>query len=162
MPSLYLLRHGKSDRIAAVPDHDRELRARGRRAARLVGTLLGAAGEAPELVLVSSAVRALRTAQLAVEAGGWTAELSVRPELYQASVADVLALLAGADPALERLLVVGHEPTTSSTIERLTGARVVVPTGAIARIDVTSFGRADDGNASLCWLLPPRLLAAFV
>jgi phosphohistidine phosphatase len=159
MPSLYLLRHGKSDQRVMGPDRERPLRSRGRKAAGLVGRLLTARGEVPDLVLTSPAVRALATAELAAEAGGWKATLREEPAIYEGGVDDLLALVAGLHAAVERVLVVGHEPTTSATIERLTGARVVVPTAALAHVDVTSYAGVGDGSAELLWLVTPRMLA---
>ena len=159
MASLYLLRHGKSDWGRPLSDHDRPLRPRGVRAAQQVGELLTARDEVPELILSSSAVRARRTAELAIEAGGWDVRMHSDRGLYLCSVEDLLSVVAGAAPGYERVLVAGHEPTTSGVIEVLCGARCVVPTGALARIDLASWTELENGG-ELRWLLPPRVLAA--
>jgi phosphohistidine phosphatase len=62
MKRLYLLRHAKSSwKDASLPDHDRPLAGRGRRAAKAIARHLRDQGIEPELVLCSSARRARET-----------------------------------------------------------------------------------------------------
>ena len=62
MDRLILLRHGKAEADAPTgQDFDRALTGRGRRDAALVARELAEAGSAPDLVLVSPAVRAKET-----------------------------------------------------------------------------------------------------
>jgi len=161
MPTLYLLRHGKSDWSAGVgSDHDRPLKARGQRAARLAGRVLTAREEEPDLVLSSTAERARRTAELAREAGEWSAPLETDETLYAASVLDIVARLREVPAGVERVLVVGHEPSMSGVVAHLAGARVAYPTAALARIDLdaSEWSGVDAGRGELAWLLPPRLV----
>ena len=61
MDRLILLRHGKAEPDAASgQDFDRALTERGRRDTLIVAKALAEAGFAPDLVLVSTAVRAAR------------------------------------------------------------------------------------------------------
>jgi phosphohistidine phosphatase len=111
---VWVLRHAK-----AAPqgrdDHSRPLTARGRRQATEVGTYLAGAPvpdvDSPELVLSSSARRAVQTAELVVAELGGDVELVVEPRLYQADPDDVVDVLRelGSDPP--SVLVVGHNPT---------------------------------------------------
>ena len=69
---LILFRHAKSDwDSGAASDHARPLARRGVEAARVMGKFLMSAGEVPDQVLCSTAVRAMATVQLAAKAGGW-------------------------------------------------------------------------------------------
>ncbi len=160
--SLYLLRHAKSDQDAAFErDHDRPLAERGVAAARRVGELLASAGEQPDLVLASSAVRALTTAQIAAEAGGWDGAVRVLPELYEATPESVVATIRSQGGVARRLCVVGHEPTTSALLGALVGgAAVRVPTAGLARIDFASglWEEIAAGRGVLRWLVTPKLL----
>src|SRR4030095_11832023 len=62
MRTLQLLRHAKSDwDRPAGDDHERVLAARGQRPATLVGVHLAQQATAPELVLCSTALRAVET-----------------------------------------------------------------------------------------------------
>lgn len=160
--TLFVLRHGKSDWDAACGgDHERPLKKRGVRAARLVGRALTGLEQAPDLVLSSSAVRARTTAELAHDAGGWTCPLEVTRELYQATPEAILERLRALEPSPERVLVVGHEPTLSELVALLIdGARPAFPTAALARIDfeLSAWDAVGPGTGTLAWLLPPRLL----
>jgi phosphohistidine phosphatase len=161
--TLLLLRHAKSDWDAdSGDDHDRPLARRGLRAARRVGAALTALGRAPDAVLTSSALRARRTAELAAEAGGWRAPVEVDGALYLSPPAAVLERVRQRQDAAASLLVVGHEPTWSGLVEELTGARVRLPTAAVARIDldIGSWGEIRPGGGTLIWLLTPKVLQA--
>jgi phosphohistidine phosphatase len=159
--SVLVLRHGKSDRSTGAADHERPLRPRGRRAAKRLGRLLAEAGVVPDLVLTSTAARALATAELARRAGGFGCPLEQRRELYEASGDELFAQLAGLDAAVERVLLVAHQPGCSELVARLTGGPPPeLATAALARVDL-DLGRWDElapGRGRLVWLIPPRAL----
>jgi phosphohistidine phosphatase len=162
---LLVLRHGKSDwKADHQSDHDRTLTKRGRKSAQLMGRYLSMLGQAPDLILTSSAVRARTTAELAVEAGRWTCPLEVSPDLYGASPADVLRCIATQDDRVTRLLVVGHEPTLSEFTSNLVGGgHIHFPTAALACVglDVDEWRAVRFGMGILHWLVVPRAVAAF-
>lgn len=160
--SLFLLRHGKSDWNAPYGgDHERPLKRRGQKASKRMGRLLTESGNAPDRILSSSAVRARSTAEAAHAAGSWRAAVEIVPELYGASAAGILELVRGLGPEVERVLVVGHEPTCSETVALFTDSRPpVYPTAALARIDLVlaSWSDVAPGAGTLAWLIPPRAL----
>lgn len=111
MLELLLLRHAKSRwDEPGVGDHDRDLAPRGRKAAARMGRLLREHRLAPDLVLCSTARRAVRTWELAV------AELEAQPPLrleralYLASPERVIAIAREGGDEARRLLLVGHDP----------------------------------------------------
>jgi phosphohistidine phosphatase len=162
MKTLILLRHGKSDWSSdSGKDHDRPLAPRGRHAARTVGRFLAAAGQTPDGVVTSTAVRARTTAELAVDAGGWGCEVEATRELYDTTPAAVLAVLRRQPDRFESLLLAGHQPTWSGLAGALVGGGDVrMVTGAMVRIDlaVESWAEVDFNRGTLVWLLPPKLL----
>lgn len=160
MPDLMLLRHAKSDWKARYgTDQDRPLNKRGIRSARAVGEFVARYGLTPELVLASPAVRTRTTAELAAEAGGWNSPIEVVPRLYGADHGDVLELVRVVT-GVERLMVVGHEPTMSGVLEYLTGHRIRVTTATLAymRPGLGSWSDLARGTARLDLLIRPRLL----
>ena len=160
MPDLILLRHAKSDWTARYgADQSRPLNKRGVRSARAVGEFISRYRLAPELVLASPAVRTQTTAELAAEAGGWDSRIEVAPELYGAGPADVLQLVQKVT-RVERLMVVGHEPTMSGVLEYLTGHQIRVTTATLAymRSRYVSWSDLGRGSARLELLIRPRLL----
>ena len=159
MPTVLLMRHGKSDWSAGRSDHERPLNDRGTRAAALMGRALQRFGEVPDLVVTSSATRARTTAELAMAGGGFSeVPLEVSTRLYLPSVEDVLDVLLAVPDDAERVLLVGHQPTWGHATEALSGARVGFVTAAVAAIDVRSF--RDPRGGVLRWFLPPRRAAA--
>lgn len=159
MPSLLLLRHGKSDWDRPVTsDEDRPVNGRGRRAAKVVGTFLARIGEVPDMVVTSPARRARETLDLAVEAGHWPCPVRVAGELYGRGPEAVLTLVRAEPASTGKLLLVGHEPTWSTAVEILTGATVRFPTGSLARIELERWGDAVTGGGTLSWLLPTRVM----
>ncbi|HYE96943.1 MAG TPA: histidine phosphatase family protein [Rubricoccaceae bacterium] len=161
MPSVLLLRHGKSDWTAEYgADAERPLNKRGEKAARRVGRYLADAGLLPDRALTSTAVRAKETLRRAMKAAEWGGPVHETESLYEASPDTVTALLRALPDDTALALVVGHEPTLSDTVHRLTGANVDFPTAALARIDFEGETWRDvrAGAGTLALLLPPRLL----
>jgi phosphohistidine phosphatase len=109
MQRLILLRHGKTEAVSASgADIDRALTARGHDDAALMGRVLASAGVAPNLVLVSSALRASETwAGLAPSFP--LAEVRIEPAIYLASVERLAGLIDDQQKATS-LMVVGHNP----------------------------------------------------
>ncbi len=161
MKKLMLLRHGKSDWDAGYDtDHDRPLAKRGRKAAIQIGKFVKAIDEVPNLVISSTAERAYRTALTAKEAGDWDCEIQSTRRLYEASPIDLLDVLREIDDSIECVMLVGHEPTWSSTINMLTGANVRFPTAALARIDFArdSWASIAMKGGQLAWFVVPKSL----
>ncbi len=160
---IYVLRHGKSDWSSEyAADHDRPLKGRGVRAARLMGRFLAATGREPDVVVSSSAVRAITTARLAAEAGNWGCDVRVEPSLYGASRARVLQEIRSLDATIDSVLVAGHQPTCSDVVGSLIGsAEIRFPTAAMACIDVPTarWDAVEFGRGFLVWLVTPKLLA---
>lgn len=140
MDRLILFRHGKTDaRAASGEDFDRALTQRGRTDARLTAEALHSAGFQIDRALVSAAVRARQTWEVAAEVFPG-AVLETRPELYDA---DARALLAAARTPLARtVVVVAHNPGLQVLAVALAGRagarsydaklRQGLPTGAAA------------------------------
>ncbi|WP_189129780.1 SixA phosphatase family protein [Wenjunlia tyrosinilytica] len=117
---IVLLRHAKAD-WPSVPDHERPLAERGRRDAPAAGRWLAGTGIEPDLALCSTSVRTRETWKLVVH------ELEHRPRtvyeerLYEASLGDLLALLAEQDDDVTDLVVVGHNPGMHALADALAG-----------------------------------------
>jgi phosphohistidine phosphatase len=156
------MRHAKSDWGTSVSgDHERPLNARGERAARQMGRFLTASGAVPDLIISSTATRALRTVELASEAGSWGSAIVTDPDLYACDVETALGVLAEVDPEVGCLLVSGHEPTWSGLVGRMIGGgRVRMPTAAVACLQLPH-GRWADVSREKCvlrWLVTPKML----
>jgi phosphohistidine phosphatase len=162
MKTLLIMRHAKSDWGAAFEaDHDRPLARRGEKAARRIGRFLSETGIVPQLILSSTALRAHSTAILADDAGGWGCPIQTNHNLYAADIDRVLEVVAGVEPEIGCLMIIGHEPTWSSLVSWLMGGgRLGMPTAAVACLDLRhgDWAGLAQGSCELRWLLTPKAL----
>ena len=115
MRRLMLLRHAKTETDApSGRDQDRRLDERGHRDAAEIGAWIGAHPPFPDHVVVSPAVRAVQTWDIAWEAMKEHApkpQIELVPEIYGAETTQLLLnirMASATDP--KRLLLVGHNP----------------------------------------------------
>lgn len=137
MKTLLLLRHAKSSwKDETLCDHDRPLNKRGEKDAPCVGEWLLQQGLVPDLVLSSTALRAQRTASLLAETAGYKKEIVLKRELYHADSGDFFQALKELNDKIGLPLVVGHNPGMEEFLELLTGHYEVLPTAALAQIEL--------------------------
>ncbi len=135
MQTLLLMRHAKSDWDADYSsDHERPLNDRGVRSARVMGRLIAGLDLIPDHVISSTAVRARTTAALASEAGQWDTHIDLESGFYGGGPEAVLEISARA-PNVERLMLVGHQPTWGMLVNRLGGGVADMKTGSLAVIE---------------------------
>ena len=103
----------------------------------------------PALILSSPLPRAWQTAEIAAE------HLKLKPQKDAAlahgfNVEKLRKMIARRKKT--DLMIVGHEPSFSAVIRKLTGGDVKLAKGGIARVDL------EDGAESgrLIWLIPPK------
>ncbi len=139
---IYLLRHGDAER-GDGDDTARRLTEKGERQSEVAGLALAALGIEIEACLTSPKVRAADTARLACQALGVEPEIAA--ELSGAGF-DSTGLAAGRGETM----LVGHEPSFSDEIARLTGAKTKLRKGGLAIVD---------GNTLLALMRPADLAA---
>jgi phosphohistidine phosphatase len=131
MRRLMLLRHAKTEHDApSGQDQDRRLDDRGRLDAAVVGSWIGRHLPVPELVLVSTAVRAQQTwdivgqaMQDAARAASPLPQVKSLDELYGAEPTQLLQIIRMAEAADPRqVMVIGHNPGMHELALALTGS----------------------------------------
>jgi phosphohistidine phosphatase len=158
MPTLLLARHAQAEPFAPH-DHDRGLTDGGIAMARAAGAAISVT-VVPDRALVSTAVRARQTLDVAMRAGHWSCETVELDELYGAGPYDVLDALSRHGGSADTVLVVGHEPWCSGLVELLTGARVRMATATLAAMRVgPGWDALDPSWCALEWFAPPAVLA---
>ncbi len=156
---LYILRHGiAEDQKPGGKDADRALTAEGKKKLRDVLRVAQKAGVSPGLILSSPYVRAVETAEIAMDV------LDYKDSLLRI---DALIPSSGPEPVWEEirvhksaseLMLVGHEPLLSTLAGYLLAApslAVDLKKGGLVRIDIDSFGAQPRGV--LKWMLIPKL-----
>lgn len=162
MRTLILFRHGKSDWNApSMSDRGRPLAPRGIAAARRMGRFLAEAGVVPDLVVSSPALRAVRTVDLAVEAGCWDCTVRRDEGLYHGGVEGVMEVLRRLDDAHRSVLLSGHEPTWSQLTSTLSGGSAFkFPTGAMAcmQLYLDTWREIGPTTGEVRWFVIPKVL----
>jgi phosphohistidine phosphatase len=161
MKTLLLLRHAKSSwKDNSLADHDRPLNQRGKRDAPRMGKLMREEGLVPDLILTSSARRALSTAKLAAEASGFEGEMEVSRDLYAAGPENFIEALEALPDQYHTVLTVGHNPGMEELLEALTEESQAMPTAALAQIEmlIDHWTDIEDATGRLVNLWLPRNL----
>ncbi len=136
--ALYLCRHAKSSWTdATLSDFDRPLNERGLRNAPYMAKVFHDRGEPVDLIVTSTAERALATALHFAAAMGIPETAVLRKdELYHASVPTIMDLLHRLPADARRIMVFGHNPGLTEAVEYFSGEDIGnLPTCGIVRID---------------------------
>ncbi len=137
---LFIMRHAKSAWDTDAPDDfSRPLKKRGIDAAKRIGDGLKRLNWLPDKILVSPAKRAIETYQ--------HINLDVSPEedkrIYEASLHDLLAVLADIPNTTNKVMIIGHNPGLehlllhlAPTAERQKNGKLLT-TANVARIQIS-------------------------
>ncbi len=135
MKQLFVIRHAKSSwDNPRLPDFDRPLNNRGLRDAPAMARIVEKNHKPPEILITSTANRALQTAQFFSLA--WSLredECSEEPQLYHASVSTILSVVRRIDESVKTAAIVGHNPGLTDFVSELAGGEAPydLPTCAI-------------------------------
>jgi phosphohistidine phosphatase len=137
MKTLMLVRHAKSSwKERGLPDHERPLNRRGRRDAPMMGERLAHRGVEPDLIISSSATRAVATAEAMAEEFeyAWD-EIVVEGRLYEAYAGEILQVIEEQDDWVDHLVVIGHNPGMTALANRLSAYGIEnVPTCGVVEL----------------------------
>ena len=143
-------------------DFDRPLKGRGRKAAPLIGERLAKEKLKSPLVICSPAVRARETAELVLKSAKLSVDQHFDDRIYEASLRDLLQVVAEIPDARQTVIMVGHNPGFEELLEFLTGEYRRMPTAALAKVklDVESWAEVKAGEGSLELFVAPKELEA--
>lgn len=159
MLTLYLLRHAKSSwDTASQQDFERPLANRGRKACALIGEFIKEKGIDFDLVLVSTAVRTRQTIELVKEQAKFRGEVRYDERIYEATVSQLLEVIAQVDSDRASVLLVGHNPGVEELLTLLTGEQQRVTTANFAKIKIkaTKWSASLANKGTLEWLVRPK------
>jgi phosphohistidine phosphatase len=169
MHRLLLLRHAKSSwDEPALPDPERPLAQRGRKAAKKMARHLRGTELRADLVLCSSSRRTRETLEILAPAFGG-AELLVEDRLYGAGDDELLGRLREVPESAGTVALIGHNPGVQDLAVELAGPdpgseagrlRERFPTGAVAVFELDGDWRGlGPGRGRLVSFTVPRELA---
>lgn len=128
-----------------------------------MGDRLRAEGFAPDLVLVSPALRTLRTIEAIAEVAEIPQDrLRFTPALYHASRNGMFEAARAVDTSVEHLVLVGHNPACETFSSALAGVEVGhLPTCAVVRLELKRgdlpWAELSGGCARLVWTDTPKV-----
>tara|TARA_R100000027_G_scaffold38198_2_gene28191 strand:- start:21061 stop:21540 length:480 start_codon:yes stop_codon:yes gene_type:complete len=156
---LYVIRHAKSGwDHPHLNDFDRQLEDRGLRDAPKVAKSLSLEWPAPEMLLVSPAVRTYQTSQFfRLEWGLPWERFFLCPEIYEANTSTLLEIVNKAASKASRIALVGHNFGVSDLVNHLCGSNIELKTACAARIQ-TEGDQFLNGCATLAEYRSPKLL----
>ena len=167
MTSLILLRHAKAVPGGSGGDHQRELAAKGRDGAALIGAELKRLGVKPDIVLVSSALRTRETYDIVAATAGF-APGQIEDDIYLASATVLMRRLRKIVPRTKCVMLVGHNPGIAELADHLSDPaesdaaalkrlRLRFPPAACAVMSVlTPWSELQDGDCALQHYITPH------
>ncbi|MBL8007839.1 MAG: histidine phosphatase family protein [Ignavibacteria bacterium] len=135
MKKLFLIRHAKSSwKHPELSDHDRPLNKRGKHDAELMSETLKARGIKPDIIVTSSAVRALEFAKVISDILNCKKPV-ISEKLYLASESGLLGIVKETDEKYNTVFLIGHNPGITYFANLLSGSSIEnIPTSGIAEI----------------------------
>lgn len=168
MKTVLILRHAKSDwGTPGQADFDRPLAKRGLEDAPRMGQVLALFKAIPQRILASPAKRARQTAQMVAQACGYEEAIQWEESFYEGGSADLIAALRRLPEAIERVLLIGHNPILEETVVSLctaaaNGGVIKIPTGGLVclNFEISEWVEVAEGEGVLQWFVIPKLVKA--
>jgi len=114
-----MMRHAKAEPFAST-DRERELTARGRKAAVEAGSYLARTSTVPDHAVVSAAVRTKETWQAVAEGSGSSAVVDVDESVFTGSSPEVvMEVLRSLPEHAHKVIFVGHNPAVAQVVQLL-------------------------------------------
>lgn len=122
MKTIYIVRHAKAHRRGDnSEDSSRDLTTEGKQDAHRLGLFLKNKNIRPDLIITSTAKRAIITAQiLADEIKYPRSEIVFNESLYEIEIDDLLQILHNLNDTYQSIMFVGHNPPMSIMSDYLT------------------------------------------
>ncbi len=158
MKTLLLLRHAKSSwKEKDISDHDRPLNKRGKHDAPVMGRLLKENSLVPDLIVSSTAKRAIKTARLVAESCGYDeVHIQIEPHLYLAPRETYTQTVKATPDSVNILMLVGHNPGIEQFLSQIIDYEEPMPTAALAVLSLTinkwsNFSTHSDAQLKYFW-----------
>ena len=151
MKIITLFRHAKSSwKDTSLSDHDRPLNKRGKRDVPFMAKRLRERVGAPDLLVVSSAVRTQETAA-ALKSEFPEVKVVTDKGLYLAPPSNYLALKKNLNDKYNHVVFIGHNPGISSLATHWNAKPVELTTSAFAsfQFDANSWSKAKSPDSSI-------------
>ncbi len=159
MKNLLIMRHAKSDWGNNLPDIERPLNNRGKKAAPLMADYLKKVKKKPDIILSSPANRALSTALIMKETLGLDKDIKIVKAFYFGYMDELIDVIKNIDNNYDTVLIVGHNPVWEDLVSDLSGnIDFIMPTAAIASIifETDDWQKILEVKSKLEWSVTPK------
>lgn len=135
MKTLILMRHAKSSwKDGSLPDHQRPLNRRGKQDAHRMGKFLKKQGKKLDVILCSTAMRAMSTVKYFLKEFDFDGEVLYLDDLYGTDIESYIAILNRLENDIDTAMIVGHNPEMDYFLEIICDEYEHMPTASIAII----------------------------
>lgn len=154
------MRHGKSDWGAGSQrDFDRPLNERGEKDTYRIGNELKSRNLAPNLIISSPAERAKLTARRVAENSDYQNSIEWNESFYFGFFKEIIEKIRKVDDTVEKLMIVGHNPTWSEIIEKLSGKYFDMKTANVCILEFDgNWKDLKEGNCKFADYISPKEL----
>jgi len=134
---LLLLRHAKSSwKNKELDDHDRPLNKRGIMEAIKMGEYLKKTNLIPDVIVTSSALRALDTTTLVCRHSDYKKLVEVNFTLHKGGIDSYIKAIAETPEDKDVLMLVGHNPVLEELVTMLTNSSINISTCTMVQINL--------------------------
>ena len=135
--TLYLVRHAKAIKPGpGLADIDRSLHDTGILESYEMATQMFNQKEIPQLIISSTATRAIATALVFQRVLKVSSEqMKITERLYEIDVNDLFEEVAALDDRYHSVMLVGHNPTFTDFAHKMDGSLTHLPTASVVRFD---------------------------
>lgn len=165
MKTVYVVRHAKSSwDKPELPDHFRKLTPKGEEQITKVGKHLRMKFVNPELIITSSATRALETTKImAKELHYPLDQININTTFYRTGREEIMETLFELPDEIESVMIVGHDPTFTELVNSFLESEDQIkklPTSAVAafRFKTDHWEEIDRSKHHMEFLITPKEL----
>ena len=135
--TLLLLRHAKSSwKNLNIVDHDRPLNKRGKKDAPKMGRVIKELDIVPDLIISSTAKRAIDTAKLIAENCKYQKNIEKNPLLYASTLENYIQVISMVSNYHQKVLVVGHNPIIEELVIKFINRMEIIPTCTLVQLNL--------------------------
>jgi len=163
MKTLYIVRHAKSSwGFAEQPDHERPLLEKGKKRTRKLINFLLKENIKPDLIISSTAIRAIETAGYI--AGGLAYDLELikeDPSLYNAGSEQIFNQFLDLSDSHNSIMIVGHNPSLTNFVNHWLKPPIDwLPTSCLVAIefDTDKWDKLHKASAKVKYVVLPNQL----
>jgi len=164
MKSITIIRHAESSgsSLGVLTDFDRPLNIRGLSDAKLMGSVLLNKKINLDIIISSSANRAINTAKIIANQIQIDTNILEHEKIYKSSSKELFNIIAELDDNINSAAFVGHNPTLHILSEKLSAKRFIeFPTCSIVKINFNIKSWVDISIGELEYFIFPELYKIF-